>query len=120
MFTCFYQILVTPILKKGQRKRDVYLPNNLAVQRTNPGMENNMVADNLDSAVLVSKNADDTELTSSENDMLDKDVVWKQMGTAKKGKGNFYKGGKWLRDVRVRYNKIKEILSSDVHCLLAL
>ena len=83
-----------------------------------------MVADNLDStdsrsqdhqdSFLVSKNADDPELTLSENDMVDKDVVWKQMGTAKKGKGNFYKGGKWLRDVRVRYNKIKEILSSKV------
>ena len=83
-----------------------------------------MVADNLDStdsrsqdhqdSFLVSKNADDPELTLGENDMVDKDVVWKQMGTAKKGKGNFYKGGKWLRDVRVRYNKIKEILSSKV------
>jgi len=110
------KILVTPILKKGQRKRDVYLPNNLAVERTNHRTENNMVADNLDSAdsrsqdpqdsYLVSKNADDPELTLSENDMLDKDVVWKQMGTAKKGKGNFYKGGKWLRDVRVELDEI--------------
>ena len=39
------------------------------------------------------------EVSSTNDDMPD-NVVWKQMGTAK-GTGRLFKGGKWLRNVKV-------------------
>ena len=84
--------MVTPILEKGQRKRDVYLPE--IMQSANiPTKDSDLVPSHIES---IRMQLSDTLPSSSTNTMND-NIVWKQMGTAK-GSGNLYKGGRWLKE----------------------
>jgi hypothetical protein len=84
--------LVTPILEKGQRKRDVYLPEIMPLSNI-PNKDTNIVPSHIEPNGMLSS---DTKPSTSSNTLNEK-FIWKQMGTAK-GKGRLYKGGRWLKD----------------------
>ena len=88
-------MLVTPIIQKGQRKRDVYLPGSIPMHKIH-NQGNKKVSDHTGTSNLLSS---DSEVPSSysrntvsgdidmgDDDTRDSKIVWKQMGTAK-GKG---------------------------------
>ena len=102
MLNCL-QILVAPILEKGQTKRDVYLPNSMPVSTLTPSslVQNSDVQKNCQSFSSYSQSTSPDENATSNNHMIDEAVVWKQMGTAKYD-GRLFEGGKWLKDIEVQ------------------
>ena len=111
MLNCL-QILVAPILEKGQTKRDVYLPNSMPVSTLTPSslVQNSDVQKSCQSFSSYSqstftrsssKSVSPDDNATSNNDMIDEAVVWKQMGTAKYD-GRLFEGGKWLKDIEVQ------------------
>ena len=84
--------MVTPILEKGQRNRDVYLPEIMPTANI-LNNDQNIVPSDIESNGMLSP---DTQPSTWSN-LLNENIVWKQMGTAK-GSGTLYKGGRWLKD----------------------
>ena len=94
--------MVTPILQKGQRRRDVYLPESLSIgnsktHNSNSKTSSRVKTDSLLSTDLKSENTNSKTLKDTKNENA---IVWKQMGTAK-GAGKLHMGGKWLKNIEV-------------------
>ena len=93
--------MVTPILQKGQRRRDVYLPESISIEgnthNDNSKTSSRVKTDSLLSTDSKSENTKSKTLKDTKNENA---IVWKQMGTAK-GAGKLHMGGKWLKNIEV-------------------